>query len=175
MRACLDDDLDLLGAEPAPMYLVGDDSWLTLHTPGDYTNAVTQLKASADNLNLTAQEEPGWSPIYANAQRLFTLYNDVGFFSSINPFGGRTLNNASWNAIADAQRRIDEFAEEMRRRGKTVVEPKHKPIDDRAFGNAPEELRKYLPWVLGGVVVLGLGWLSMPLIIPLIARGFHER
>ena len=175
MRACLD-DLDLLGAEPAPpVYLVGDDSWLTPHTPGDYTNAVTQLKASADNLNLTAQDEPGWSTIYANAQRLYGLYNDVGFFASINPFGGRTLNNAAWNAIADAQRRVDEFAEEMRRRGKAVVEPHHKPIDDRAFGNAPEELRKYLPWVLGGVVVLGLGWLSMPLIIPLIARGFHER
>lgn len=170
-------ELELLDAELVGCCgsdLVGDDSWLTIHTRADYTNAVTQLKASADSLNLTAQSEPGWKPLYDNAQRLYDKYHDVGFFSSINPFGDQSLGDSAWTAIADAQRRVDEFAEQMRTQKKVVLEPRHKPIDSSLLPQLPKlpdasALSKYLPWVIGGVVVVGLGSVALPVVIPLLA------
>lgn len=156
--------LDLIGAE-----LIGDDSWLTVHSAGDYKNAVSQLKASADNLNLTAANEPGWKPVYDNALRLYRQYYDVSFLSSINPFGDQLLNNAAWNAITDCQRRVDEFAEHMRSKGRPVVEPKHKPIDDSLLPTDPSAFTKYLPWLIGGAIVVGVGAVAVPIIVPIIA------
>lgn len=162
--------LALLGAS------VGEDSWLTIHTRADYENAVTQLKASADNLNLTAANEPGWKALYDNAQRLYEKYHDVGFFASINPFGDSALNDSAWVAIADAQRRVDEFAAMMRAKGKPVAEPAHTPIDNRVFGDKPSEawewFKKYSPWIIGGAVVVGVGSAVAPAVVPmLVARG----
>lgn len=162
------EDLDMLDAE-----MIGDDSWLTIHTRADYTNAVTQLKASADNLNLTAANEPGWQPLYDNAQRLYGTYHDVGFFSSINPFGDQSEGDAAWTAIADAQRRVDEFAQQLRQKGKSVVEPEHKPIDNRVLGDAPSEtwawVKKHGTLLIGGAVVIGLGSVAVPIVVPLLA------
>lgn len=162
-------DLDLMDAECLGDSQIGDDSWLTIHSRADYTNAVTQLKASADNLNLTAANEPGWKAIYDNALRLYDKYHDVGLLSSINPFGDRALGDSAWNAIADSQRRVDEFAEQLRSKGKAVVEPKHKLIDNSILPpDLGSSFTRYLPWLIGGAVVIGVGSIAVPLVVPLL-------
>jgi hypothetical protein len=146
--------------------LLGDDSWLAIHTRADYANAANQLKASAENLNQTAKNEPGWPALYQNALALWQKYHDVGFFSSINPFSDQALTDAAWNAIADAQRRVDEFATQMRSQGKRVVEPAHKPIDNSLVptgeGSTVDWMKKH--WV--GLAVGGAAIVTLPAILP---------
>ncbi len=151
--------------------LLGDDSWASIHTRGDYENAVTQLKSSADNLNITASNELGWKSIYDTAINLYNKYHDVGFFASINPFGNQATGDSAWNAIADSQRRVDEFAAQMRANGKGVADPEHKQLDTRLFGGASDSMSSFvkaLPWVIGGVVVIGVGAAALPVVLPLI-------
>lgn len=160
-------DLDLLDAEMVGCLGAVDDSWLSIHMPEDYRNAARQLKASADNLHLTAKGEPGWQAVYDTALALWDKYGDIGFWSSL------TMTDATWNAIADSQRRVDEFAAYMRAQKKPVVEPPHTPIDNRVLGDKPSEtlawLKKYAPWLIGTAAVIGVGSVAVPIVVPLLA------
>lgn len=164
------EELELLEAEliSKPVRL-GDDSWLSIHMPEDYRNAARQLKTSADNLNLTASGEPGWRAIYDTAVKLWEKYHDIGFWASL------TLTDATWMAIADSQRRVDEFAAHMRAQKKPVVEPSHKPIDNRLLGDTPTPtdmlawLKRYTPWLIGTAAVIGVGSIAVPIVAPLLA------
>ena len=144
--------LDFIGAD-----LVGDDSWLAIHMPQDYRDAAIQLKASADNLNQTAANEPGWRAIYDTAIQLWKKYHDIGFLSSL------TLTDAAWRSIADSQRRVDEFAAMLRKKGKQVVEPEHKPIDSSLPGSDTLQwVKDKWPWLAAA----GVGAVVLPTVLP---------
>ncbi len=164
--------LDCLGTDD----LLGASSPFIV-TAGDLTNAAAQLKASADNVNLTAAKVPGWAAIYETALRLHEKYKSLTFWDNINPFGDRAVTQGAWDAIADAQKRVEEFAAFLRSKGAPVVEPEHQAIEstlDKFASKAPgtiEALSKNLPWIIGGAAVLGVGAIALPYVIPMIAAS----
>lgn len=146
--------LDMMGLD-----LLGD-SWAAIHVPDDYRNAAKALKASADNLNLTAANEPGWPAIYAVANDLYSKYGSVGFF------GGLTLTDAAWNAIADAQQRVNEFEAQMRASGKALVAPEHKPIDTSLLGPQAGGALEWAKNHWGWLAAAGVAIVALPVVVP---------
>lgn len=130
---------------------------LDLRTPSDYRNAVAQLKTSADNLNLTAGLQPAWKGIYENANRLYEQYKDAGWLNFAS------MSDTTWYAIADAQKRVDEFAAQMRAKGEPVYEPVHTPPTQSGLtGGAFDWVKDNWKWLVGGGVAL----VTVPVILP---------
>lgn len=142
--------------------------FLDVRTPADYQNAVKQLKVSADNLNLTAASLPGWKGIYDNALALYEKYKDAGWWNFAS------MSDATWYAIADSQKRIDEFAAQMRTQGLAVAEPVHVPIPQGGTaGDAFAWIKDH--WL--ALTVAGVAVVTVPVILPpiigaaMMARG----
>lgn len=154
MKSC---GLDCLGTD-----------FLDIRTPADYQNAVRQLKVSADNLNLTAASIPGWKGIYDNALALYEKYKDAGWWNFAS------MSDATWYAIADSQKRIDEFAAQMRTQGLAVAEPVHVPVPQGGTaGDAIGWIKDHWYWLAaGGVAVVVLPAILPPIIgAAVVARG----